>query len=91
MRKKIEGSGTGPSAEESPQSATERTTCNLTAFIYFIYFLGFFLPLFILMKYFTCMKDHGLKNNTKTVTHILAAASEIEGLFFNEKKIVIQA
>ena len=37
------------------------------------------------------MKDHGLKNNTKTVTHILAAASEIEGLFFNEKKRVIQA
>ena len=43
MRKKIEGSSTGSSAEESPQSATERTICNLTAFIYlfifaFIYF-----------------------------------------------------
>ena len=34
------------------------------------------------------MKDRGLKNNIKNVIHIFAAASEIEGLFFNEKKVI---
>lgn len=47
------------------------------------------LLLFILMKYFKCIKVHKLKNTIKTITQALSAASEMERGFFNEKMRVI--